>query len=98
MTVTKRTKRPKPNAELMQLADSMLVNYKKPEDLIGKNGLLKQLTKMLVERALERSLQLIRLENLLKLVNDFLCRVVRSGRCRGPHRRIDPVTDRSDPC
>ena len=37
----------------MQLADSLLVNYKKPEDLIGENGLLKQLTKMLVERALE---------------------------------------------
>ena len=53
MTVTKRTKRPKPNAELMQLADSLLTNYKKPEDLIGENGLLKQLTKMLVERALE---------------------------------------------
>ena len=53
MTVAKRTKRPKPNAELIQLADSLLVNYKKPEDLIGENGLLKQLTKMLVERALE---------------------------------------------
>ena len=53
MTVAKRTKRPKPNAELLQLADSLLVNYKKPEDLIGENGLLKQLTKMLVERALE---------------------------------------------
>lgn len=53
MTVAKRTKRPKPNAELMQLADSLLANYKKPEDLIGENGLLKQLTKMLVERALE---------------------------------------------
>ena len=53
MIVTKRTKRPKPNAELMQLADSLLTNYKKPEDLIGENGLLKQLTKMLVERALE---------------------------------------------
>jgi len=53
MTVAKRSKRPKPNAELMQLADSLLVNYKKPEDLIGENGLLKQLTKMLVERALE---------------------------------------------
>ena len=32
MTVAKRTKRPKPNAELMQLADSLLTNYKKPED------------------------------------------------------------------
>ena len=53
MTVAKRTKRPKPNAELVKLADSLLTNYKKPEDLIGENGLLKQLTKMLVERALE---------------------------------------------
>src|SRR5437870_4888574 len=53
MTVAKRTKRPRPNAELMQLADSLLTNYKKPEDLIGENGLLKQLTKMLVERAPE---------------------------------------------
>jgi len=53
MTVAKRTKRPKPNAELLQLADSLLTNYKKPEDLIGENGLLKQSTKMLVERALE---------------------------------------------
>ena len=33
MPVTKRTKQPKPNAELMQLADSLLTNYKKPEDL-----------------------------------------------------------------
>lgn len=35
------------------LLDSLLANYKKPEDLIGENGLLKQLTKRLVERALE---------------------------------------------
>ena len=34
------------------LIDSLLANYKKPEDLIGENGLLKQLTKALVERAL----------------------------------------------
>ena len=53
MTVVKRTKRAKPDPELVKLADSLLVNYKKPEDLIGENGLLKQLTKMLVERALE---------------------------------------------
>jgi transposase-like protein len=53
MTVAKRTKRVKPDPELVKLADSLLVNYKKPEDLIGENGLLKQLTKMLVERALE---------------------------------------------
>jgi putative transposase len=36
-----------------ELIDSLLSNYKKPEDLIGENGLLKQLTKKLVERALE---------------------------------------------
>jgi putative transposase len=53
MTVVKRNKRAKPDPELLNLADSLLANYKKPEDLIGENGLLKQLTKMLVERALE---------------------------------------------
>jgi putative transposase len=53
MTVAKRNKRVKPDPELVKLADSLLMNYKKPEDLIGENGLLKQLTKMLVERALE---------------------------------------------
>jgi len=35
------------------LIDGLLASYKKPEDLIGENGLLKQLTKALVERALE---------------------------------------------
>src|SRR5664279_4526509 len=35
------------------LIDALLANYKKPEDLIGQNGLLKQLTKALVERALQ---------------------------------------------
>jgi putative transposase len=53
MTVVKRNKRVKPDPELVKLADSLLANYQKPEDLIGENGLLKQLTKMLVERALE---------------------------------------------
>lgn len=36
-----------------ELIDSLLANYKKPEDLIGEQGILKQLTKRLVERALE---------------------------------------------
>ena len=36
-----------------ELLDSLLAGYKKPEDLIGEDGLLKQLTKKLVERALE---------------------------------------------
>jgi len=35
------------------LLSSLLANYKRPEDLIGENGLLKQLTKLLVEKALD---------------------------------------------
>ena len=46
MTVAKRVV-PK------ELLDSLLADYRKPEDLIGENGLLKHLTKLLVERALE---------------------------------------------
>ena len=53
MTVVKREKRAKPDPEWVKLADSLLVNYQKPEDLIGENGRLLQLTKLLVERALE---------------------------------------------
>ena len=36
-----------------ELIDSLLADYQKPEDLIGENGLLKQLTKLLVEKALD---------------------------------------------
>ena len=36
-----------------ELLDSLLADYRKPGDLIGENGLLKQLTKLLVEKALE---------------------------------------------
>ena len=36
-----------------ELIDSLLADYKKPEDLIGEHGLLKQLTKRLIERARE---------------------------------------------
>lgn len=35
-----------------KLVDALLKDYKKPEDLIGETGLLKQLTKALLERAL----------------------------------------------
>src|SRR6266404_1175603 len=35
-----------------ELIDNLLRNYKKPEDLVGENGLLKQLTKQLLERAM----------------------------------------------
>ena len=47
MTVAPKREVPK------ELIDGLLADYKKPEDLIGENGLLKQLTKMLVERALD---------------------------------------------
>jgi len=38
------------------LIDKLLKDYQRPEDLIGENGLLKQLTKALVERALNAEL------------------------------------------
>src|ERR1700685_3990712 len=37
----------------LKLIDKLLANYKKPEDIIGENGLLKQLTKALLERAMQ---------------------------------------------
>jgi putative transposase len=39
-----------------ELLASLLADYKKPEDLIGENGLLKQLIKLLVEKALDAEL------------------------------------------
>jgi putative transposase len=39
-----------------EVIDKLLTNYQKPEDIIGENGLLKQLTKALVERAMEAEL------------------------------------------
>jgi putative transposase len=36
--------------------DKLLGSYQKPEDIVGENGLLKQLTKALVERAMEAEL------------------------------------------
>ena len=39
-----------------KLIDQLLADYKKPEDIIGENGLLKQLTKALLERALQAEL------------------------------------------
>ena len=36
-----------------ELIDNLLKDYKKPEDIIGENGLLKQLTKALLERAMQ---------------------------------------------
>ena len=34
-----------------ELLDKLIEGYQKPEDLIGENGLLKQLTKALLERS-----------------------------------------------
>ena len=39
-----------------ELIDKLLADYKKPEQIIGKDGLLKQLTKALLERALQGEL------------------------------------------
>ena len=36
-----------------ELIDALLANYEKPDDLLGTNGILEQLTKRVVERALE---------------------------------------------
>lgn len=36
-----------------EVLDQLIKDYKKPEDLIGENGLLKQLTKRLLERAMQ---------------------------------------------
>src|ERR1051325_11593867 len=37
----------------LDLIDKLLADYKKPEDIIGENGLLKQHTKALLERAMQ---------------------------------------------
>ncbi|MDT8376134.1 MAG: IS256 family transposase [Mariprofundaceae bacterium] len=39
------------------LIDGLLSDYKKPEDLLGENGILKQLTKAVGERALEAEME-----------------------------------------
>jgi transposase-like protein len=39
-----------------ELIDNLLKDYQKPEDIIGENGLLKQLTKQLLERAMAAEL------------------------------------------
>ena len=40
----------------INLIDQFLADYKKPEDIIGANGLLKQLTKAVLERVLTAEL------------------------------------------
>ena len=41
-----------------ELLEELLKDYKSPEDLLGQGGLLKELTKALVEKALEGELTL----------------------------------------
>jgi hypothetical protein len=36
-----------------ELIDKLLVDYKRPEQIVGENGLLKQLTKAILERAMQ---------------------------------------------
>ena len=59
-----------------ELIDSLLAGYKKPEDLIGENGLLKLLTKRLLERALQAEMA----EHLGHAKNDMVTN--RSGNAR----------------
>ena len=40
----------------LKLIDKLLADYKKPEDILGEDGLLKQLTKALLERAMQAEL------------------------------------------
>src|ERR1700689_3010721 len=37
----------------LKLIDKLLLDYKNPEDIMGENGLLKQLTKAVLERAMQ---------------------------------------------
>jgi len=39
-----------------EILDELIKGYKNPEDLLGENGLLKQLTKALLERAMAAEL------------------------------------------
>jgi len=45
-------------AAMHDLVDQLLADYQKPEDLIGEHGLLKQLTKAVVERALQTEMDM----------------------------------------
>jgi putative transposase len=52
----KRKKRTGEKPIREELLDELLADYKKPEDVIGENGLLKRLTKRLLERAMHAEL------------------------------------------
>jgi len=44
--------------ELDAAIDTLLKNYKTPEEIIGENGLLQQLTKAVLQRALQAEMTL----------------------------------------
>jgi putative transposase len=44
-------------APVAELIESLMSGYQKPEDLIGEHGLLKQITKAVVERALQAEME-----------------------------------------
>jgi putative transposase len=50
------TKPEVPTAKIDELLDDLMKNYKKPEDIIGDNWLLKQLTKAILERTMKAEL------------------------------------------
>ena len=52
-TDSKTTGKGKPKPIRQELLDELLANYKSPEDLIGEEGLLKELTRALVSRAMQ---------------------------------------------
>ena len=56
-----------------ELLSGLLANYKKPEDLIGENGLLKQLTKLLVEKALDAEMTVRDIEVAMPATPFSLC-------------------------
>lgn len=49
-------RRRRPENKVDQLLDELLADYSTPEQILGEQGLLKQLTKRVVERALQAEL------------------------------------------
>ena len=53
MSETQNLKLPDEINEINEALDKLIKTYSKPEDIMGENGLLKRLTKAVIERALE---------------------------------------------
>ncbi len=69
MTVAKK-------AAMHELVDQLLADYQKPEDLLGEHGLLKQLTKAVVERALQA--EMIYTTNAIESLNMSLRKITKN--------------------